>query len=156
MLSSVWGGEPRTIRCLVVAACGLLIRAPAADYGLRHWRLPIDTRHDMYRQAAHYVRQNVSRRDEILALEIGVFGYFSERRILDLGGLVSPSFTRAKLESRRPELVESLRPPYVLYAEKDRLLNEILDRQGLRVHDVSIARFRSLNKDEVEVLEYRD
>ncbi len=44
----------------------------------------------LYRQAAEWIHENSGPQDEVSALEIGVVGYFSQRPLQDLLGMVTP------------------------------------------------------------------
>src|SRR4029079_7234785 len=44
----------------------------------------------LYRRAGLWIREHTAPEDEISYVEVGTIGYFGERRIRDLVGLVSP------------------------------------------------------------------
>ena len=75
---------------------------PSARGLATHWREPTDPRYTIYAETGLFLRNHLPPDAEVLALEIGVLGYFGERRILDYGALVSPRFTAAKFTGTRP------------------------------------------------------
>jgi len=137
-----WAGRRLRFAFPVVLGAFLaVVLVPSGRYVAESWREPPDPRYRLYEEAAGYVRENVSPESEVLAMEIGVFGYFSGRRILDLGALVSPRFTEAKFTDSRPRLVAELQPAYILAGRRDPLMRQVLEHEGVRGRYEEVARF---------------
>ena len=105
-----------------------------------------------------FLRNHLPPDAEVLALEIGVLGYFGERRILDYGALVSPRFTAAKFTGTRPRLVAELLPDYIVDIEHNTMIGEVLEQPELAGRYVEIASFTDVGfaHGAVRVLERRD
>lgn len=113
----------------IVVFSGLIIvflLVPATKNLNNKWRKPPDARHDVYASIANDIRENSTADSRVLALEIGVLGYYSERKILDLGGLVSSQFTTAKFSNTRAELAAKLLPEYIVAFKSDANIKKML------------------------------
>ncbi|HLH73850.1 MAG TPA: glycosyltransferase family 87 protein, partial [Chloroflexota bacterium] len=78
----------------LVTSVALIICLTATNLAAGYWALDWNPRFYVYRAVAEYLRQS-SRPDDLVASpEIGVIGYYSDRPVLDLFGLVSPTVTR--------------------------------------------------------------
>jgi hypothetical protein len=83
-----WAGRAgASLAALLLAA----LLAPAALAGWRwfqvfNWQPHLDT----YRRAAAWLAQSSAARDDVAYVEIGVLGFYSERPVVDLLGLVTP------------------------------------------------------------------
>lgn len=151
-----WAGQRlRFAYPVVLGALLAVVLVPSVRYAAESWREPPDARYRLYEKAAGYVRENVPQESEVLAMEIGVFGYFSERRILDLGALVSPRFTEAKFTGSRPRLVAELEPAYILAGRRDPLMRQVLEHEGVRGRYEEVARFTD-GEAAVRLLRRRD
>jgi hypothetical protein len=79
-----------------------------------------EPRHAVYKQIALWVRENTRPDFSVAAAEIGVIGYFAERRIIDMLGLIhreGPAAIRAGrvdwwLKRYRPDLAVAHHPPW--------------------------------------------
>jgi hypothetical protein len=124
---------------LVLLLAGVLV--PSLGFVTENWRQPPDPRFRLYYEVAKFVQDHVDPGSEVLAMEIGVLGYFGERRILDLGALVSPRFTEAKFTDSRPQLVAELQPTWIVAGRPDPLMSEVLAEEGIRGHYEEMGRF---------------
>lgn len=144
-------------RAGVLLLCLAPLLLPSLSHLIRRWQRPPDPRYEVYAAAGRYIRHHVPPEDEVLALEIGVLGYEAERRILDVGALVSPHFTAAKLSGTRPQLVAELAPPWVVTIEGNRMIEDILARPDLRGRYQPVASFShpDWGRTEVRLLQRR-
>ncbi len=131
----------KAVFAVVLGVLLAVVLVPSARFVAGSWREPPDPRYRLYEEAGAYVREHVDPTSEVLAMEIGVFGYFGERRILDLGALVSPRFTEAKFSDSRPQLVAQLQPAYILAGRRDPLMRQVLEHEGVRGRYEEVARF---------------
>ncbi|MDZ4858836.1 MAG: hypothetical protein SGI88_07610 [Candidatus Hydrogenedentes bacterium] len=101
----------------------LLFAANAAQHYVRNnaGELPKSSPH---MQAATWLRENTDRDDTILAFEIGKVGYFAERRIVDMFGLVSPEVVPYLREGGFTDVVRNTQFDYVFILRADVSLPE--------------------------------
>lgn len=92
----------RPVRTGVLAALlALPLWVPALAYASAHRGTPPDPRIRVYRDVARASNRCAGASGgAIAAVEIGAIGYFSDRPVLDLVGLVDPELRRAKSEGR--------------------------------------------------------
>lgn len=78
---------------------GRLIATGLVLFSLLNWGIPLfrsiptyrgDERAPSYQVVCEWIRENTLPSDRIAFIEIGYLGYFTERRIVDLAGLLSP------------------------------------------------------------------
>lgn len=149
------GGNGISTSWMAFAGAIAVLLVPSFLFVVQSWREPPVPRFRLYQQAGSYVREHVDPSSEILAMEIGGFGYFGQRRILDLAGLVSPRFTAAKLAGDRPGLVAELQPAYILAGRADPLMEQVLHHEGIRGRYTEVTRFTE-GKALVRLLRRRD
>lgn len=107
---AVWSERfaKRFPRALVPAAASIV--AIACLPSMLMWRNVVDQGIDHINSAhvrfAHMVKQRVPPDAVVAAYDIGAIGYFSERRVVDLGGLVDREFLPYLVEGRVPEYLE--------------------------------------------------
>lgn len=124
-----------------VALAGLLLvplLGPAVMDMAREWRQPPDPRYRAYETAGYFLRDRVPAEAEVLALEIGVLGYVGQRRILDLGALVSPIFAEAKFKGTRAQLAAELEPDFIVAIDHP-LMAEVLAQPAIQTGYRKIA-----------------
>lgn len=90
----------------------LPILIPSAVWIGRHFGKPPDPRWAGYVEAARAIREAGG--SSVAVVEIGFVGYFSEARVLDLMGLVSPEALEARRRGDLAGLVARERPEYLL------------------------------------------
>ena len=101
----------------VVSITLMLFIAPLSSgtvYLAGTWRRPPDGRQAMYAAVGRYLRQTAPPGATVAAVEIGALGYFGDRPVLDLVGLVDPPVVAARREGRLAALVRQRDPRYVL------------------------------------------
>ncbi|HXO20814.1 MAG TPA: hypothetical protein VOA87_12930, partial [Thermoanaerobaculia bacterium] len=94
----------------------LPILAPSlADLG-RQWGRAPDPRFAVYEQVGRFLARDAAGSPDatVAASEIGVVGYVSRLRVLDLGGLISPQVLAARAAGHLPDLLAAARPDYLV------------------------------------------
>jgi arabinofuranosyltransferase len=99
---------------LVAGALLLPVLLPSASYVRGQWGRPPDPRFETYRAVGIYLSEHTPPQATILAVEVGIIGYFSRHPILDLSGLVTPEVLEAKSRGRFGRFVEASRPDYIV------------------------------------------
>jgi hypothetical protein len=97
-------------------------------------RGPIEERQDAYLGLADWLREHVREDERVAVTEVGCVGYFGERRILDLCGLVSPEIVPFLRERDLPGGLFALRPEWYV------LINEFAWIDGAAVRDPRFLR----------------
>lgn len=88
---------------------------PALGYTVTHRGIPPDPRIRVYRDVARAADGcDGAPGGAIAAVEIGALGYFSDRPVLDLVGLVDPELRRAKSEGRLAAALLARRPDFLV------------------------------------------
>lgn len=157
-LARAAAGGRRWAAAAVFALLLAPVLVPSLDAAAATWRQPTDPRHRIYAAAAQAIRAEVPPDAEVLALEIGVLGYLADRRILDLGGLVSPRFTAAKFTGGRADLAAEIAPEYIVHVERNTMLREVVEHPGLKDRYRVVAAFadEGFPHGEVRLLERTD
>ncbi|MCB9377523.1 MAG: hypothetical protein H6511_02000 [Holophagales bacterium] len=97
------------------AVLALPLAAPSLAYALGQRGLPPDPRIRVYRDVARAADRCLGAPGgAIAAVEIGALGYFTERPVLDLVGLVDPELRRAKQEGRLTEALLARHPDFLV------------------------------------------
>jgi hypothetical protein len=71
-------------------------------------------RDQVYRQVGYWLDENTPPDATVLLVEVGTIGYFGERRIIDLAGLVTYELRNLSKQRTYREAVDVLRPDYVI------------------------------------------
>ena len=72
---------------------------------------------------AKWIVENTDEDDLIAANDIGAIGYFSERRILDLGGLIDPNVTKHLKNGTLWNYIKERKPDYmIIFPEWDKYM----------------------------------
>jgi hypothetical protein len=144
-------------------ALALLLLAPVAAPSLawtaRQWGRPPDPRFVVYARAGRYLAAQAAAQAAapaavlqrspspadgatVAAVEIGILGYTSDLRVLDLAGLVSPQVLAARA-GRLPELVVAARPDFIVDVPAFRrpILGAILARPEIAASYGAVAAF---------------
>jgi hypothetical protein len=128
----------------VVLAALLLapVLVPSVRYTARHWHHAPDPRYGVYRKIGEYLRRQTTPGTSVAAVEIGVLGFFGDRPILDLMGLITPEALAARHARRLGEFVDARAPTYVVCPPNFRD-NELrfLDEPPIAGHYVAAAAF---------------
>lgn len=102
----------------VAFAIPLLLLLPASSSTVRfwrdHWAVPPDPRLRVHRDAALELARISPPAASVAAVEIGALAYFSDRRVVDLVGLVNPAILAARREGRVGEVLRLDPPDYLL------------------------------------------
>ncbi len=86
-----------------------------AIHGMAFRTYGVSTNAGAYRRTGEWLKAHVKAGQVVAANEIGIVGYFSEARIKDLEGLVSPEVSRAKREQPEVAPLEIFRPDFYVY-----------------------------------------
>ncbi len=133
-------------------AVGLILLAPLAAPSLA-WVAaqrgrPPDPRTNVYARAGRYLAAQAPPADAasaptVAAVEIGVLGYTSDLRVLDLAGLVSPQALAAARAHRLPDLVVAARPDFLVDVAAFRapILGAVLARPEIAAGYREVAAF---------------
>lgn len=99
----------------------------------------VDTRYFVYREVAEWLNQHARAGASLAASEIGVVGYYTDLKIIDLHGLVTPGLT----PSLAQDLVETVRqaidlykPDYVLVTKPPVIIDLMRNKNYKPVHGV--------------------
>ena len=104
------------------------------------WTRPVtDSFHQRdYPVIGRWLARNTPRDASIAMVEIGIIGFYSERRIVDILGLVSPGNAEALGERRFDAWVERYQPDFVLVHDPvwphEQSILPYLERGIYRVH----------------------
>jgi hypothetical protein len=117
-----WRAASRGALGLAVGVALLLpVAVPSLAWMARQWGRPPDPRCTVYERAGRYLKEQAAaraprppREATVAAVEIGVLGYASDLRVLDLAGLVSPAVLAARRAGRLPELVAAAQPDFLV------------------------------------------
>jgi hypothetical protein len=95
--------------------------------GTVHLGRRVDPRYTVYREAANWLNQNTQESETLATPEIGILGYYTNMRIIDLYGLVTPSLTPAQEEpiSKTLERAIALYSPDYVITDKESLLQHL-------------------------------
>lgn len=80
------------------------------------WGRPPDPRYRLYASLGRYLEREAPPGATVASVEIGVLGYFAQRPVLDLAGLVSPEVLRAGERGGLADLVAAVQPAYLVDA----------------------------------------
>jgi len=106
---------------LVIGGLLMLQIFSAVTGWVKHEGRIIDSREILYRDIVEWLQQNADHNQSLAAGEIGILGYYSHMRIIDLRGLVTPSLLPALLQGRvatLKEVMASYKPDYLLTDEE--------------------------------------
>lgn len=118
---SIWPTSPVT-PLFIVLVLGLVgLQYVSATTGwVTHQGQIIDAREPLYREVAGWLNRNGHQGQTVAIGEIGILGYYTDMRIVDLRGLVTPDLRSALLQGRVTTLnqvMKSYRPDYLLTDE---------------------------------------
>ncbi len=74
----------------------------------------VRTKQAAYVATGRWLAENTPRESTVGFIEVGLVGYFSQRQIVDLLGLVTPGITPFLLERDHPGIIEAYHPTYYL------------------------------------------
>jgi arabinofuranosyltransferase len=109
--------KKRNQEVAAVLASGLLllpVLVPSALYVREQWGKPPDPRFEVYRAIGLYLFEHARSPCSVVALEVGILGYFSRCRVVDLAGLVTPEFLGARSGKSLTRFPETSKPGYVV------------------------------------------
>ena len=90
-------------------AARFMVNAP--NYPGDHRALP-------YKALSAWLKENTQPSDSVAFIEIGYLGYFTDNRIIDLGGLIDPEATKHLVSDGFSWAFWQYRPDYYIYAEE--------------------------------------
>jgi hypothetical protein len=127
LIIPAWPGLPAqtTIQKAVFAVIAgglILLQGLSATTGwVNYGGQIVDAREVLYREVAAWLNQNANKNQSLAVGEIGVLGYYSNLRIVDLRGLVTPVLLPSLVQGRAETLhqvMELYRPDYLLTDEE--------------------------------------
>ena len=89
-----------------------------------------DLRYNTYKQFSDWINLNTTEEQSIATFEIGYIGYFTDRKIIDLAGLVTPELFPWVDDGAEEALLHSLEllsPDYVLIPNNNVRQKEIMN-----------------------------
>ena len=100
------------LRTIVLTASVAIV----ASLAYSTWERPLgrSIRELDYRRIAGWLREHTEADASVAMIEVGIIGYHSERRIVDILGVVSPHNARALGEHRFGDWLPLYRPDYIL------------------------------------------
>ncbi len=90
-----------------------------------------DNRYIPYKQLSDWLNENATRKQSIASFEIGYIGYFTDMKVIDLAGLVTPGLFPWVDDGAEKSLYHAIRlysPDYVLIPYKSKSQFEIMDQ----------------------------
>lgn len=118
-------GAIHPIRRWLPAACcmAIVIGSASALPGLQRWLSRVQADEDAFRRpVGEWLRDHTHAGDTIMVESIGYIGYYSQRRILDAAGLVSPrvlSSYRKEIACPLWDILKRFHPPLALLYERE-------------------------------------
>ncbi|HYV41691.1 MAG TPA: hypothetical protein VEO02_07885 [Thermoanaerobaculia bacterium] len=106
--------EETLVPTLVAALLLSPVLAPSVSYVWAQWGRPPDPRFEIYRTIGQYLSEHARPQSTVVAVEVGIIGYFSKCSMLDLAGLVTPGVLQARSEGRVGRFVEGSNPDYIV------------------------------------------
>jgi len=108
-------GWRRAAGAAVAVALLSPVAVPSLAWMARQWGRPPDPRFAVYERAGRYLAAAGGTGEaSVAAVEIGVLGYASGLRVLDLAGLDSPEVLAARRAGTLPALVAAARPEFLV------------------------------------------
>ncbi|MEZ5314406.1 MAG: hypothetical protein R2862_12630, partial [Thermoanaerobaculia bacterium] len=135
-------------RCAAGLCAALVVVLPAAiatgRFWRDHWNRPPDPRLRVYRDVADELVRRSPADGSVAAVEIGALAYFSDRRVVDLVGIVDPAILEDRLTGRLADRLRTAPPDYLLDNPNfhDSFLAFFVDDDALRADYREIATFR--------------
>jgi hypothetical protein len=127
-----------------VVGAALLLPVAAPSVAWLQWGRPPDPRFEVYAAAGRFLAaRGQAQETTVAAVEIGVLGYVSGLRVLDLAGLVSPQAVAARRAGRLPEEVVAARPEFLVDVPAFRgpIVGPILARPEVAANYRQVAAF---------------
>ncbi|MEM7052551.1 MAG: hypothetical protein AAF604_23005 [Acidobacteriota bacterium] len=125
------------LRPIVAGLVGLALSLPLWQPGLT-WAVaqhgePPDPRQELYCAVGEYLAREAPPSARVAAVEIGVLGYYADRPVLDLVGLIDPAVVAARADGRLGDHVAAVDPTYLLDAPvfRQRFVDEVLGTPGI-------------------------
>lgn len=119
----------KVVTVLLVSTLLVVQAKTVYDYSIAHHQSPWTTaREQAYVEVSDWLRKNTSKRATIAALEIGTLGYFSDRSIVDLLGLVTPAAIPNVRTGDWGKTIAELNPDYVVV--QNRVGEDAVDAPG--------------------------
>jgi hypothetical protein len=110
---------------------------------------------DAYRDAALWIRENTLPEETVAYYEVGVVGWFSERPIQDLLGLVTPAMTENPAQGRRFGRVLREQPTEIVLDHTARRVGNLPSREWFQRTYEPVAEFPDAGGGEVVVFRKR-
>lgn len=82
----------------------------------------VDNRYAIYKASGEWLRENTNLDDKVGSLEVGIIGYYSERKMIDFAGLIQPKVAErldpdSTYEDAAIWAIETYRPDYIVLQE---------------------------------------
>jgi hypothetical protein len=115
-----------TCQRLSILLVGVLLVSITVAQALDIWKLNAtpDSRTTAYRVVGQWLRENTPPDAVVSSLEIGIIGYYADRRMVDFAGLLRPEVARQLGSSENYDqaaiwTVENFSPDYVVLVKGD-------------------------------------
>ena len=132
------------LAALLALSTLLPVAVATVQFWSEHWTVPPDPRLRVHRDAARELARISPVGSSIAAVEIGALAYFSDRRVVDLVGLVDPAILAARAAGKVADHLRSDPPDYLLDNPNfhDSFLAFFVEDPELRSSYREVARFR--------------
>ena len=129
----VWNKGMQLVSAILLVAIQLVFWGK--DYYLYQDKIG-DSRYTPYKQVADWINENATREQSIASFEIGYVGYFTDLKVIDLAGLVTPGLFPWVDDGAEASLYHALRlfsPDFVLIPSDNikhkEIMNDAIDYQ---------------------------
>lgn len=129
---------------IALSVLGIALLATGALVSLDAFRKETweTSRLDVYKQTAHWLAQNVKPGETVGMLETGIMGYYSNVRVVDFSGQLTPEVTAMRPQSRADaalRAVQRFKPDYVAIIPS--WLSEFVSSDYFKANYAPVARF---------------
>ncbi len=101
-----------------------------------------------------WINENIPKDAVLAAYDIGAIGYYSQREIIDLGGLVDPSSIRYLFSGNAPEFMRKKKATHLAMVESTLKKVSLGDRMGIYRQNGKKFKLTPLHNAEVPIDEY--
>lgn len=133
----------RVLSFLVLSSIILVLSGGIRAYHITHRSLPFP-KLELYTKAGRWIAENIPPDASIAALEIGYLGYYAQRKVIDMVGLVTPEVSSHIRDGDLQWAIRKYQPDYFIYNEEFRSwLETIIDQQWF---EKSYKQIREMNQ----------
>ncbi len=130
--------DERRNNLVPVISLVVIVGLGAVDIGnVRRWRDQQERIDNTHRAIAWHIRTRSQEWEEIAAEDIGYIGYYSQRRILDRDGLVSPEAVPYNRAGEYGQLIYDYQPEWVVTASNSPISGFVSDSTFLARYELS-------------------